>query len=94
MTQKARTLFYGYIDVRDRFVRSIGQPDIRGWESRPGIESTGALFSLRDYLDCILEAQEAQEVGSPEEADVILTMGKSSYEKGISLVDSNFFLEC
>ena len=94
MNQKARTLFYGYIDVQNRFVRFIGQPDTRGWDSRPGIESTGELFSLRDYLDCILHGQEAQEVGSPEEADVILTMGKSLDEKGISLVDNNFFLEC
>ena len=93
MTQKARTLFYGYIDVQNRCVRFIGQPDTRGWDSRPGIESTGTMFSLRDYLDCILEGQEAQVVGSPEEADVILTMGKSLDEKGLSLVDNNFFLE-
>ena len=94
MTQKTRTLYYGYIDVQGRFVRFIGQPDTRGWDSRPEIESMEARFSLRDCLDCILEGQQAQEVKSPEEADVILTMGKSSNEKGISLIDNNFFLEC
>ena len=75
-------------------MRFVGQPDTRGWASRPEIESTGALFSLRDYLNCILKGQEAQEVRSPEEADVILTMGKGSDEKWISLIDNNFFLEC
>ena len=94
MTQKARTLFFGYIDVQGRFVRFIGKPDTRGWDSRPEIESAGTLFSLREYLDCVLEGQGAQEVGSPEEADLIITMGKSKDEKGISLVDNNFFLEC
>ena len=94
MTQKARTLYYGYIDVQNRFVRFTGQLDTRGWDSGPEIESTGALFSLRDYLDCVLEGQDAQSVRSPEEADVILTMGKGPEEKGISLIDSNFFLEC
>lgn len=94
MTQKSRTLFYGYIDVQGRFVRFVGQPDTSGWSSRPEIESAGELLSLRDYLNCILEGQEAQEVRSPEEADVILTIGKSSDEKGTSLVDNNFFLEC
>ena len=94
MTQKARTLFFGYIDVQERFVRFIGKPDTRGWDSRPEIESAGTLFSLREYLDCVLEGQGAQEVGSPEEADLIITMGKSKDEKGISLVDNNFFLEC
>ena len=95
MTQKARSLFYGYIDVRNRCVRFIGQPDAaNGWYNRPEIESDGSLFSLRDYLDCVLEGQGAREVASPEEADVILTMGKSPGEKGLSLADSNFFLEC
>ncbi len=94
MTQKTRTLYYGYIDVRNRFVRFIGQPNARGWDSGPETESGEALFSLRDYLDCLMEGQEAQEAGSPEEADVILTMGKGSDEKGTSLIDNNFFLEC
>ena len=94
MNQKVRTLFYGYIDVQNRFVRFVGQPNTNAWSGRPDIESAGALFPLRSYLNCILEGQGAQEVSSPEEADVILTMGRSLDEKGISLIDNNFFLEC
>ena len=94
MTQKTRSLFYGYIDVQNRCVRFVGQPNSGRWAGRPDIESAEARFSLRSYLNCILEGQEAQEVASSEEADVILTMGKSSDEKGISLTDNNFFLEC
>ena len=94
MTQQARTLYYGYINVQGRYVRFIGQPNVSAWASGPDIESAEARFSLQDYLDCLLEGQGAQKAGTPEEADVILSMGKSADEKGISLVDKNFFLDC
>lgn len=91
LTQNVRSLFYGFVDVQNRCVRFVGQPNDCSWDSLPWIEDT---FSLQDYLDCVLDAQQVQIVHCPEDADVILTMGKSLSKKGISLVDSNFFLEC
>lgn len=91
LTQNVRSLFYGFVDVQNRCVRFVGQPNACSWDSLPRIEDT---ISLQDYLDCVLEAQQVQIVHSPEDADVILSMGKSLSKKGISLVDSNFFLEC
>lgn len=52
------------------------------------------MFSLQDYLNCVLEGQNVELVETAEAADVILTMGKSLLNNGISLVDNNFFLEC
>lgn len=93
LTQNCLNLFYGFVDVQNRYVRFVGQPNQNNmdWAGKPNVEDP---FSLQDYLDCVLEAQQVQIVPSPEDADVILSMGKSLSKKGISLVDSNFFLEC
>lgn len=94
LTQNTRNLFYGYVDVQNRCVRFVGQPNHNAWAARPQIEDAESMFSLQDYLDCVLEGQGAELVESPEEAEVVLTMGKSLLDNGISLVDNNFFLEC
>lgn len=94
LTQNTRSLFYGYVDVQNHYVRFVGQSNALEWDSRPEIEHNDGLFSLQDYLDCVMEGQGAEQVQRREEADVVLTMGKSLSGEGISLVDSNFFLEC
>ena len=58
LSQNTRNLFYGIIDVQNRFVRFIGQPNQGGWASRPDLENAENMFSLQDYLDCVLKAQE------------------------------------
>lgn len=97
LTQNTNSLFYGYIDVRNRFVRFIGQPNESGWghwAERPQVEEEESMFSLKDYLDLVLEAQEARQTPDPDQADVVLTMEKSLKANAVSLADSNFFLEC
>ncbi len=97
LTQNTNNLFYGFIDVQNRFVRFVGQPNQNGWgdwTSRPAIEAAEAMFSLEDYLNCVLEGQQTELVKDRKDADVILTMAKSLDENAVSLVDSNFFLEC
>lgn len=94
LTQNTNNLFYGYVDVLNRCVRFVGQPNQNCWAARPQIEDAEAMFSLQDYLDCVLEGQGAEVVETAEDADVVLTMGKSLLDNGISLVDNNFFLEC
>ena len=96
LTQKTRNLFYGYIDVQNRFVRFVGQPNQTNWAwaDRPAIESAEGMFSMKDYLDCVLDTQEVCVVDTLEEAELVLTMGKSLSENAVSLVDHNFFLEC
>ena len=97
LRQNTDNLFYGYIDVQDRFVRFIGQPNESGWgywADRPAVEASESMFSLKDYLDCVLEAQGAVLTRDREEADAVLTMDKSTESNAVSLVDSNFFLEC
>lgn len=94
LTQNTSNLFYGYVDVQNRCVRFVGQPNHNAWAARPQIEDAESMFSLKDYLDCVLEGQGVELVESAEDAEVVLTMGKSLLDNGISLVDNNFFLEC
>ena len=80
--------------MENRYVRFVGQPNRECWSSKSDSVSDAELFSLQDYLDCVFMGQGVSLVKSEDEADLVLTMGKSLQENGISLVDSNFFLEC
>ena len=93
LNQKCRNLFYGYVDVQNRYIRFVGKPNQNEdeWAGKPQVDDS---FSLQDYLNCVLEGQNVELVETAEEADVVLTMGKSLLDNGISLVDNNFFLEC
>ena len=50
-------------------------------------------FNLKAYLDLLLASQHAVFVENEEDADVILTMEKSTKENAISLIDENFYLD-
>ncbi|MBQ7183922.1 MAG: hypothetical protein IJR97_08040 [Clostridia bacterium] len=93
LTQNGRGIQYGCIDVRGRYVRFVGRPDEWASWSDPDAGSDAPAFSLKDYLDVLLESQGTVRVSSKAEADIVLTMGKSGQENGLSLVDHNFFLE-
>ena len=93
LTQNTTYVQYGCIDVQNRFVRFIGQPDAwDAWRS-PEVEADAPAFTLKDYLNCLLEAQQTVPVSDRAEADLVLTMGKSAQENSLSLIDHNFFLE-
>ncbi len=93
LTQDGCGMQYGCIDVRGRFVRFIGKPDEWTSWSAPEAGSDAPPFSLKDYLDVLLESQGTVRVTSKAEADIVLTMGKSGQDRELSLVDHNFFLE-
>jgi hypothetical protein len=48
---------------------------------------------LKKYLELLIEAQNAAVTDREEEADLILTIGKSADAKAVSLADRNFWLE-
>ena len=91
--QHTRRLYYGYIDVQNRYVRFVGQKNNCGdYCGVPDID-TECRFSVEEYLNCLLNGQRVQLVEKKEDAEVILTMGKSEDARAISLADNNFFLE-
>lgn len=89
--QDSRCLFYGYIDVQNRYVRFVGQPNRDGFATE--IKDLENEFSLKQYLDTLFEGQQVTVVSSKEDADVVLSMGKSIYENGVSLVEESFFMD-
>jgi len=93
LLQHTENLYYGYVDVQNRYVKFIGQNNGCSWYSGDQRVDMDGAFSLQDYLDILFEAQQAELVASADEADVILTMGKGLDERSVSLADENFFLE-
>ena len=89
-------LSYGYVDVVRRLLFFVGkEPEkaARFAAPRGMYRAYAPSLSLEKYLELLLSAQGAVRVGSAEEADVILTVGKPAQEKEVSLVDRNFYLE-
>ena len=91
--QKTRRLYYGYVDIQNRFVRFIGQPNFGSYASMGLVKDMLKSISLEEYLDILFAGQEAAKVSSPEEAELILTIGKSTRANALSLLDANFFLD-
>lgn len=92
LRQDCATIHYGYIDVPNRCIVFDGVPRAWDYDWYGGLGQRRGAFSLRRYLELLLEAQQAT-VCDVSQADVVLVMGKASSEKELSLVDANFFLE-
>ena len=91
LTGKYKKLNYGYIDVQNRVLVFDGKENSA--EDYYAAAERSSSFSLRNYLDILFTSQGAEVVSSPEDAGIILVMGKPASEKEQSLIDSNFFLE-
>lgn len=86
-----RTLEYGYIDIERRCLVLLGKPARNGYYSANAYQTSS--YTLYDYIGDLLAANHVTGTLDKDEADVILTMEKSSDEKAVSLLDNNFFME-
>jgi len=91
LRQDCATINYGYIDVQNRCIVFDGAPQAWHYNWYAGVEHRKSAFSLRRYLECLMEAQNAT-LCTAEEADVVLVMGKARSEKEISLIDTHFLM--
>ena len=91
--QKTAKMYYGYVDIQNRFVRFVGKPNYLSNASMGIVEDMRKIISLEEYLNMLFSSQEAVRTDSPEEADLILTIGKSTNPNALSLLDANFFLD-
>ena len=89
-------IHYGKIDVQGRRMYHGGKSPEKWTEFSKadvsGIEHETS-FTVEDYVDMLMRSQGAEIAASPDDAEVILTIDKSSDEKAVSLCDHNFFLE-
>ena len=92
LRQDCATVNYGYIDVPNRCIVFDGAPE--GWHADwyAGVDHRQGAFSLRRYLEFLLEAQHVS-LCDAEEADVVLVLCKARSEKEMSRVDANFFMD-
>lgn len=75
------SLNYCEIDIENKALKIIGQNG-----------STIGL-SLKYYVQKLLEMQNSIVVQSKEEADIVLSLDKTTDENNISLIDSNYFMD-
>lgn len=90
LTGKYKTINYGYVDVINRCLVFDGIPNTKGLYS---VKERNNIFSLRRYVDILLQSQSAQLVENRDDADIVLVMGKPSKDNEISLIDNNLFFE-
>lgn len=78
-------MLYGRISIDDGYIRYVG-------ENVPADDKEGinVRFSLKDYIDMLCTAQDAEVVDSREDADIVVSIGKGG---DISLIDENFFMD-
>lgn len=86
LRSKEKAMQYGYIDVKNRLLVFNGKGPSK--EMR-----YPSKFSIKTYLDILCLNQQAEIVGTKEEADIVLTVEKGLEEKEVSLIDNNFFIE-
>lgn len=86
-----KVIEYGLLDLAHHVLVFKGtETHCYGFNGKIELENR---FNLKVYLDELLKSQHATLVNEKEDADIILTMEKSTEEKGISLIDNNFYLD-
>ena len=83
MTGEGRHMDYAYIDCGGCYVRIV-----RGAK----MPVTHTAFTLETYLDMLFTTQDATRVDTREEAEVVLSVGRTEDEEAICLIDEGFFL--
>ncbi len=83
MTGAGRSMTYALVDVKNGAVR------IQRGAKYPFVRTS---FPLGAYIDLLIEAQGATRVAAPDQADVVLSVGRTDKEGAICLIDEGFFL--
>ena len=84
-----RSIDYGVISIKDRYIRYIGSKTKNDYDNIE-ISPNSIMFSLKEYLEILFEAQNVELTEEKEEADMEVSMAKS---QGLSLLDNNFFID-
>ena len=85
----SKIVYYGCIDVKNKVFIFKGQDEISCVNCTQN-DFVISRFSIQRYLDLLLAAQNAVCVKCENDADVVITMEKST-ANAVSLLDSNFF---
>lgn len=93
LTSKCNNIDYGYINVQNRCLIFMGRESDKYPSEDIEIQDSEPWFSLKNYLDMLVEANNITVVENREDADIVLIMEKATKDNEISLIDSNFFMD-
>lgn len=88
LTSKERTINYGIVNVKERYIRYLGTKAKVGDQYSASCVDTP--YSLQDYLTTLFEAQDVVLVENKEDADMTVGLSKGF---DVSLIDKNFFID-
>lgn len=83
LTGSGRNMSYAVINVPNHYVRIL-----RG----TGLPLTDVGFSLGSYLDTLFRAQKVTLVDTPDDAELLVRVGRSDNPEVISLFDEGFYI--
>ena len=86
-----KSLGYGEIDVEKRLLRLSLSEHGNNYDWDDVLGDTKLGFTIKEYVQYLLEAQGATVTEDKEKADVVLSVDKQ--ENSVSLLDENFFME-
>lgn len=91
LTGDTKSIHYGFVDVENRCIVFVGTENRSTYDNQ--VKNFNTKFTLDTYITDLAETQACIAVDNPEDADVVLVMGKPSNDKEISLIDNNFFMD-
>ena len=86
-----KSLGYGEIDVEKRLLRLSLAEHRNNYDWDDVLADSKLGFTIKEYVQYLLEAQGATVTEDKEKADVVLSVDKQ--ENSVSLLDENFFME-
>ena len=87
-------IHYGQIDVQNQLLKVDCSPrKASAMYGRASESSFSPRFNLKEYMNLYMMVTNAQEVDSPEDADIVLKPYKAEADNEVSMLDSNYFMD-
>ena len=91
-----RSMGYGFLNITDGYIKFIGKSSefTFGYTMADYPQDKFiSHYTVSEYLNTLLEAQNAELVDKVEDADIILKLTKPEKENEVSLIDENWFAD-
>ena len=87
ITNNSTNISVAELDTKERTISFSCKDKERGFSEKEQLPP----FSIKDYVELVVEAGGGKFTEDPEKADVIITLTKPASEKEVSLIKTNYF---
>lgn len=87
------SMFYGFLDLETKELTFVGKDNVGFLSGRKPLVESLPKFTLKSYLDLLLETQGCELVETKEDADSVLRLDKGKAENETSLIDENYWMD-